>query len=191
MPESNSTQYIHQSKAYGALADMYQNAGQDIVVRDYALQHLGHLREDGGDQELITATLYSAASQKNGPLAGTALLSLVQNGEVHDPQQRETTTRLALQAASNPEMDLRSRISAIQVAGRWNDPASLTLATEIALSEASPIPLRLAAIATIGASGEANKHRSLLQSLSNSGDSPRLQQAAQAAIKSAQAATNE
>ncbi len=57
------------------------NAQQDLVLRDYALQHLGHYHEESGSNpRAIEETLWKATQIKQGTIAGTALIAL-QNAE--------------------------------------------------------------------------------------------------------------
>lgn len=59
------------------LSDIASNSGQDTVLRDYAIQHLGHYHEESGnDLESIEKTLWKATSSKEGTIAGTALIAL-------------------------------------------------------------------------------------------------------------------
>jgi HEAT repeat protein len=156
------------------LANVFRNRSQDPVVRDYALQHLGHLRDEGGERGIIDGILRDATTETQGTIAGTALLALNQNKE-------EDAGATALAVATDATYDLRSRITAIQVAGKQGNMAALPVAVAIASDEAQPAVLRMSAIATI-ADLRAAEQRPLLADLSRS-DDIRLRTAAAAALK--------
>lgn len=162
------------------LAGIYRNQSQDPVIRDYTLQHLGHIRSVGGDREAIDQNLFAATSEKEGTLAGTALVAMLHGGGVEEGQS-DAISQAALKVVSNNEVDLRSRISAMQVLGKLGNTESLPIAVEIAGNENLSVPLRMAAIATIG-DLKASEHTSLLQVLSGSND-PRLRNSALATLK--------
>lgn len=156
------------------LAAIATDSNFDLIVRDYALQHLGHIREEGGDPDVIDRTLRSALSETQNTLAGTALLALNRYSE------SSTLGVNALTIATNQSNDLRSRLTALQVAGKQGHSEALPLAVSIAGDEGQPTTLRMSAIATIG-DLQAGEHASLLQQLSQSNDD-RLRSAALASL---------
>lgn len=157
------------------LRGIYQDRSQHMVTRDYVLQHLGHLQHEGGDLDLIKRTLQAAVSETRGTLAGTALLALNQN-DFPDPELGQAAFRVA----SNPSADLRSRLTALQVAGKQQHEEALPYAVEIAGDRTQPVPLRMSAIAIIG-DLRATEEQPLLEGLVHSADS-RLRSAAESAI---------
>ena len=150
-----------------------------MVVRDYALQHLGHIRSEGGDTAIIDSTLIAATSEKRGTIAGTALLALNAQSK-NDQSLIATTQQQALTIVNDVGYDVRSRISALLVAGQQGNSDVLTMAVEIASSDTQPVMLRTAAISTL-ASLQAKDQQAMLESLSQSQDA-RLQAAATAAV---------
>ena len=159
-----------------ALATLATDSGQQMIVRDYALQHLGHLQSEGGDLALIKDTLFEAVSLKEGTYAGTALLAL----------QQDENLALALgvdaqSVAQDSSYDVRSRLTAMQVAGKQGNADVLPLAVTIANDASQPVALRMSAIATIG-DLQAIEHTDLLQSFSPAREA-RLYTAAQAALQ--------
>ena len=160
------------------LAQIFQN-NEDMVVRDYALQHLGHIRSEGGDTAIIDSTLIAATSEKRGTIAGTALLALNAQSK-NDQSLIATTQQQALTIVNDVGYDVRSRISALLVAGQQGNSDVLTMAVEIASSDTQPVMLRTAAISTL-ASLQAKDQQAMLESLSQSQDA-RLQAAATAAV---------
>ena len=160
------------------LAEVFQN-NDDMVVRDYALQHLGHLRSEGGDIAVIDSSLAAATSEKSGTLAGTAILVLNAQSN-NDTSLTTTTQQQAMTIVNDTGYDVRARISALQVAGQQGNAEILTTAIKIASSDAQPVPLRMAAIATL-ANLQAKDQQGMLETLKNSQDT-RLQSAATAAV---------
>ena len=156
------------------LVALYLDRKQHEVVRDYALQHLGHLRSEGGDIELIEQALVGAISEKEGSIAGTALLALNQKGLLAD------TAETAIKVAEDVNASLHSRVTAIQVAGKQGDVKVLPLAIEITENRLAPVLLRMAAIATLADLG-ATDQLPLIKDLSLSMDT-RLSAAASAAL---------
>ena len=156
-----------------SLANLANDTSHDMIVRDYAIQHLGHLQSEGGDLAVIQQTLQTATQEKEGTIAGTAILALNQDSEIYIGEQ-------AYQIAQDTNYDLRSRITALQVAGKQNHQEALPLAVQIAADSAEPMSLRLSAIATIGDLG-ASEQTALLETFSPTRD-PLLHRAATAAL---------
>ena len=161
------------------LKGIYENPSQDMIIRDYALQHLGHLRAEGGDPHIIGAALSNATHQKQGTLAGTALLAMQDRQGAEPLPSENSVTPLAI--AQDSSYDIRSRITAMQVAGREGNRQVLPLAVQAAADSAQPTHLRMAAIATLADLG-ATEHQAMLQTLANGRDR-RLRTAAKAALK--------
>jgi len=139
---------------------------RDPVVRDYSLQHLGHLHEQGGgDFSQIESVLWSATELKEATLAGTALLALgqaYQDGRIHqDPGPA------ALKVANDPEQTQTSRVSALGIAARTASEELFSLAQEIIEDPSSPTMLKIASIAAIAQNPD---HKELLQRLRYSPD---------------------
>ena len=160
------------------LAGIYRDRSRDPVIRDYVLQHLGHMRVEGGDAETIAQTLGSATLEKEGTIAGTALLALGEKYGAEPIQRRNSASALTI--VNDTSYDLRSRITAMQVAGQQGDWEALPVAAKTAADASQPVALRMAAIATLADLG-AKDQVNLMESLSNSTD-PRLRSAARAAF---------
>jgi len=161
------------------LAEVYHK-NDDMVIRDYALQHLGHIRNEGGDIQLIDSTLMAATNEQQGTLAGTAILALNAQSK-NDATLTATTQQKALSIVGNSGYDIRSRISALQVAGQHGSQDILPKAIEIATNATQPVPLRMASIATL-ADLRAIDQQPVLLKLSQSSDH-RLRTAAKAALQ--------
>ena len=161
------------------LAELATSGDHDMITRDYALQHLGHIRSEGGDVEVIDRTLRNSLSETQGTLAGTALLAL--NTYAED----QSFGSEAIAIATGSEVDMRSRITAMQVAGQQGAQSAGELATDLATDSSNPVPLRMSAIATIADLG-LKSETALLQDLSQSNDL-RIRKSAQSSLERLQA----
>jgi hypothetical protein len=159
------------------LAEVFANAALDPVVRDYALQHVGHLGREGGDAAVAHATALRGLAETGTPLAGTALLVLHHEPATAAGPDRETGDR-ALELINDGTASVPARVTALQVAARHHPGRALEAASDLLAGDA-PVFLQVAAVAAIGATGSAND-LPLLQSLPP--DNPVLQRAVRAAI---------
>lgn len=146
------------------LAALYRDTTVDPFIRDYAVQHLGHLLSENASPGQIVPVLREATSQSQSTIAGSALLALSQNL----PGDLETSER-AVKLASDPATHLSSRLTALQVAATQKNPAALVLALGLASDNNQPSPLRISAIATIAKLG-STEQKPLLQGLAQSRD---------------------
>ena len=141
------------NNATRVLSEIYFNEEQDVVLRDYAVQHLGHLRGEGGDLETINRVLQEAVKSKQGSIAGTALLAMVRTGDDREEYEADAhTQRIAGDIAKNTEVPLASRVTAFQIA--INGEGSSALASDIAMDEKQPDMLRIVAINTLKKQGK-------------------------------------
>jgi len=171
------------------LDGIFSNQRLDPVVRDYALQHLGHLGTQGGDAAIIRAAAMAGLAEVDSTIAGTALLLLhreppipadaVPQGGGIDPGM------LALQIIGNQHASVASRVTAIQIAARRGADGTLPAAAAILQSEDAPVLLRVAAVAAIAETG-SQADLPILEELST--DSPALLRAASAGIRKLAAA---
>jgi len=157
------------------LGDLYRNTSADPIVRDYAVQHLGHLLSTDVNPGLIVPVLRDAISNTENTIAGSALLALDQ----HFPDDLETSGQ-AFRVASDPRTSLTSRVTALQVASSQKHPEALPLALGLASDSNLPTSLRLSAIATIADLGMSDQ-LAFLKTFSAVRE-PRLYRAATVAI---------
>lgn len=142
------------------LVAMYQDHGLDTMWRDFCVQHFavyyekkkglleGNTQDDADIVELRKS--YSDAFEEyDSSIAGTALLGIERLTRAYDEFDKVEISRKALDIAANKKAHIRSRISAIQVAGRMGNQDVLPLAKEI-VNTPSSLPFQLSAIATIG-----------------------------------------
>jgi len=144
------------AKFASGLAGVYRNSSGDPIIRDYAVQHLGHLLSAEGPPELIVSVLRDAASETQNTIAGTALLALNQNF----PQDLQTSAQ-AVQLASDPETHLTSRLTALQVAAAQRNPEALPVALTLAQDSTQPVSLRVSAIAAVAHLGSSQDQATL------------------------------
>jgi lipopolysaccharide biosynthesis regulator YciM len=137
---------LQQSPQEGLAAESAKVAFQprtDPVVRDYIMQHLGHLWEQYGAREEIEKSLWRAVASSDETTPGTALIAL-SRGYQRD-QQEKSLEKVLLQAfalAQNPATGLAVRISALSIAGEGGDAAVKELANSLTQDPATPVILK-------------------------------------------------
>jgi hypothetical protein len=167
---------------------LYRDKRQDIVMRDYVLQHLSfwHQRVDRADQQKIERVTWAALQECDSSIAGTALLALQRLSRIapetlafRDSLDRARIARAALQLAVSDQTGELSRITALQVCA--NMGVSEVLPSTLRLAQtADSIPLRVSAIAALGALG-GTEARLLLEQLARDADPP-VRPAAESAL---------
>lgn len=144
-----------------ALIAIYRNADENVVIRDYAVQHLAALDQQLiansdswalGERSTVQAVLWEAVGEKQNSIAGTALLGLTRLLE-DDPQiDRLRLEKAALKLASDITAGELSRITAYQVCGVLNIKDALPT-IESAAQQSSTIPTQISAIGALGVLG--------------------------------------
>ncbi len=191
----------------GLLAGIYQDHHQDVVMRDYAVQHIPAIcgKLSTLERAALHKTLWDATDETDGTIAGTSLLALLAvTDAANDGSPRLSSTALvssnsppsdsarftteidrgrlaetALRLASDKHCGELSRLTALSVCGRLKVAAALPVVTDVA-RRGPDVPLRLAAIAALGDLGELTTV-GLLEELSQ-GPETRLRMAATAAL---------
>jgi len=145
---------------------IYQDPSQNIVIRDYALQHLALLSErlDGpmiwepglvqGQQKLIQEILWKSAEARDSSIAGTALLGLNRISESHPELDRNRLGQAAV-AMTESGVDEAARVTAFQVCARLHVNEARPLTVTAAQADSSSI-VRISAIGAIGIFGNPN-----------------------------------
>ena len=137
---------------------MFEDANQDEAVRDYALQHLRSWYPYAPDhlRDRITTTLLEGFLEADTSMPGTSLISL------HSLEKQEgvavpeiDVTAEALRLVHSRDADVRSQITAMQVAADRSAGEVMSTAAEWALDPEAGYPRRLSAIAALGRSGSA------------------------------------
>lgn len=137
------------------LAALSRDRSQPFVIRDYALQHLAawHAKADDIQRPQIIQELREAAGQTDQSFAGTALIGLHRirrdNPELAMPPLTDQIRLLIQDDAAN----LLTRITAVQLAGEENSATLRDSLKRIAVDEAQPPTLRIAALGSLGRLG--------------------------------------
>jgi hypothetical protein len=179
------------------LVAIYQDTAQDVVARDYAVQHMAPVYErvSASEQAKLQAALWQATTETDTSIAGTALLALLGvvggSGSVLIDSGADATERVppvdkvrlaqtALKLAANDRCGELARITAVQVCGRMAVEQALPVVQQLA-QEAQSMPLRIAATAALG-DFRVPAATNLLVGLAESSD-PRQALAAQSALR--------
>jgi hypothetical protein len=125
------------------LAKVAFQPGTDPVVRDYIMQHLGHLWEQYGAREEIEKSLWRAVASSDETTPGTALIAL-SRGYQRDQQEKslEKVRQQAFALARNPATGLAVRVTALSIAGEGGDAAVKELANSLTQDPATPVILK-------------------------------------------------
>lgn len=117
--------------------------GTDPVVRDYIMQHLGHLWEQAGPRKEIEEALWQAVESSDETTPGTALLALSRGYERDGQQESLAKVRQqALTLAQDPNATLAVRVTALSIAGDGGGGEVKRLAGELARNPGTPVMLR-------------------------------------------------
>jgi len=117
--------------------------GTDPVVRDYIMQHLGHLWEQYGSRKEIDSALWRAVASSDETTPGTALIAL-SRGYERDQQEKELVKvrQQALELARNPQTGLAVRVTALSIAGDGGGKEVKNLAADLVRNAATPVILK-------------------------------------------------
>ena len=176
------------------LVAIYHDPAQDVVMRDYAVQHMAPPYERVSDQEKtnLRDALWQATGETDTSIACTALLALLDVvGPMPSSGDDATANRsrladTAFKLAADDHCGELARITAVQVCGRMQIEQALPVIEQLAQTAPS-IPLRIAATAALGDIG-GTEAMQLLQRLAQSPE-PRQALAAQSALSRAEAAS--
>jgi len=161
------------------LIELHEDKNQDVVIRDYALQHLSTWYESAANKESILQLFWGALQETDSSIAGTALLALYRLDEAGHNIDVTRLRRAALRMAEDQTASDLSRISAIQVCGRLKLKEALPAVVSLA-QESQSVPLRISALAAMGELGE-RQHQQILERISEA-SAVRLKPAAQLAL---------
>lgn len=126
-----------------ALGDVAFQPEMDPVVRDYIMQHLGHIWEQTGAQAEIEKALWRGIDTKDETTPGTALLAL-SRGYARDRQDKplmEVHLR-ALNLAADLSRPLAVRVTALSIAGDGGGSGGKELAENLIKDPSTPVILR-------------------------------------------------
>jgi HEAT repeat protein len=163
------------------LIAMFNDPAHDPVWRDYCIQHLGSVYAGITPlalQEQARQTLWTATSEKQGSIPGTALIALANlAGQPGFEKARIAATALAL--VRLPDYGEPAKITAFQICAKLDEQAVLPDARQQMTN--GSVLIRVSALACVGILGDQSDLAALRQ-MESSSDS-RLRTAAQAAIK--------
>jgi hypothetical protein len=164
------------------LMTMYKDRSYDPVWRDYCIQHLGavcsSIKDDQKLQE-VKEVCWKATEETDGGIAGTALITLSKNMKTLGIEKPTLATR-AFEILTDPKSGEASKITALQICAQLGEKRALPIARQLFGADAS-IPMKLSAIAAIGALGDASDLPALKPY--QTGRDSRLRPAVNAAIK--------
>jgi hypothetical protein len=180
------------------LVQMYRDRSQHAVIRDYAVQHMAEYFQQlksitalsQGNNQAVGAPLpddafvmrdmlWEALSETDSSIAGTALLALSRLSESYPEFDRDRIAQEAIRLGKNEGTGELSRITAFQVCGELGVKGITSQLLRTASSEQT-IPLRISAVAALGAVGDSDSRRTLTDLLN--GTEPRLKLPAKLAL---------
>lgn len=133
-----------------ALSGIAASPETDPVIRDYIVQHLGHLWEQHGFDQGIADALWAGVDSADETTPGSALIALRggYDREGKADQLKQVRSR-ALQMAGSPTTPLAARATALSIAGEEGSQNAKALASRLLAGEDTPVILRRIAEAII------------------------------------------
>lgn len=138
----------------GVLQAIYRDTGTDIIIRGYAVQHIGSWQLEHPHDPEVEAMLWEAATMDAEPFAGMALIAIDQLVDAGQPIDDQHLDTLSLRIAANPAAHGAARMCALDVCARSGTRQALPAARQLS-APATPLYLRLAAIHAIGLLGDS------------------------------------
>jgi hypothetical protein len=115
----------------------------DPVVRDYIMQHLGHLWEQYGVRKEIEAALWRAVDTADPTTPGSALIALSRGYQRDQNEGRlEQVRARAFSLAENPDTILAIRVTALSIAGDGRGESVKALAHRLIEDSKTPMMMR-------------------------------------------------
>jgi len=165
----------------------YLNLAHDDIWRDYCLQYLADCYEavpsetaPDTPRDKITTAYWDAAAQSGKTFAGTALIGLETLSKKYPEIDREKVGLVAVALADDESTCEATRITALRLCGKMKRAEALESARIVAQT-GKTIPLRMAAIATLGDLGELQDLEYLQGTAAH--EAPRLKPVLEAAVK--------
>jgi hypothetical protein len=134
------------------LAAIYHDRTQNIVTRDYAIQHLGSLYFQNVNSS--APVLWEAVKEIDSSIAGTALLALNRLSQSPGGPDREKVGACAVAMVLDEQCGGQARLTALQVCAQLGRGEALPVARFLARTS-TRLPLRAAAVAALGDLGTA------------------------------------
>ena len=166
------------------LRAIMKNTDRDVVIKDYALQHLlayAEFRMEPGERLALIDSIWPAVQAGGHSLPGTYLLALLHTPSREGWPTKADTSERAWKLLQDDQTHILSQITALQTCGQLGHQPALPMALEIAADTKAHMSLRTAAIATIGNLGSSTE-QTYLKDL-NKKIPKRLQVAVSAALR--------
>ncbi len=174
---------------------VFHDQEQDEVWRDYVLQHFSRYMEkrwrgDGApgmendlERKAIHDAFLAALSETDSHIAGTALIGMELVTRTFNDFKKDEVAAAALAIAADGSAGTAARASAFGVCSILGKAEALDSAKVVASIQDAEFPLRLSAIATLGAFGGAEE-RAALEAISKDGQTDQMiRNAASAALR--------
>jgi len=146
------------------LADMSKNRKNDPVWRDYSIQYMPQyyeratqdpsIREEERTQ--IREALIAALDERDGTLAGTALIALELLSKKDQTFNRKTILETGVDIATDETASTSSRLTALRVTAKEGDPNAIIDTARTLAQTGETVLLRSAALVTLGEIGNSN-----------------------------------
>lgn len=154
------------------VVQMYRDPRQNVVLRDYAVQHMVPLYESLAEtpsseatdaaQQMMREALQDALSETGSSIAGTALLGMARLSMANSGFDQFTVSSVALSLAQDATVSELVQISSAQVCARLQVRDALPAFIE-KIKTAQNTPIQLAAIAALGDLGGRSEEEFLSQ----------------------------
>ncbi|RYZ68122.1 MAG: hypothetical protein EOP09_09960 [Proteobacteria bacterium] len=119
----------------------------DQVIKDYIVQHLGHLWEAKEGGGLVEQYLTTSLDSGRGTVPGTALIALKRGFEREDRMtDANELQKRAAQIVRDPETDMSSRVTALALLGDSGNPIGIDFAHQFVNSPDTPAILHRVAV---------------------------------------------
>ena len=141
---------------YGTeMIGLYRNRANDMLLRNFAVQHLeryvdalairGGYDATSGDAAKIRLAMDSASRETESSIGGTALLGLERLSQLDPSIDRSAIATRAATCAANASTHLQTRIAAVQLCGEMQIKSSATTLRALADDQSANTVLRLSA----------------------------------------------
>jgi hypothetical protein len=162
------------------LIAMFYDKSFDNVWRDYCVQFLSQCYPKMTDPEEreIAKNLFFAALDDEDGIPGAALIALAGLAG-NTGVDRQKVSDAAYKLSADPAVPDAIKITALQIAAKFKNPQVLPMARGL-IGESKNVPLKISAIAVVGAMGDSSD-RKVLNALLKNGDI-RLRAASKAAL---------
>ncbi len=162
------------------LIQMARDARHDLIVREYAVQHIASWYKRAPQRAEVVGALLDLADGPEPGLAATALVGLCHLAEAAPAIPPAAIRRRAL-AWTAPEAAPLAQMTAFQVCARLG-AGEARIPVETAARRAGPLSLRVSAISALGTLGAISSRETLLGLAADS--QPEIRKAAAAALLS-------